>query len=83
MANILIGRAKEQDTLRKALQSDESEMVAVFGRRRVGKTYLVRSFFKENVNLEFTGVQNATLEEQLTAFFFLIKQYTKSSSELT
>ena len=83
MANVLIGREKEQEILQKALLSDESEMVAVFGRRRVGKTYLIRSIFENQIDLEFTGVQNATLEEQMTTFFFLIKQYAKPSTKLT
>jgi len=82
MANILIGRSKEQEILRKALESEESEMVAVFGRRRVGKTYLVRSVLKKRIDLEFTGVQNATQKEQLKAFFFLIEKFAKPSTTL-
>jgi AAA+ ATPase superfamily predicted ATPase len=82
MKNILIGRAKEQATLRKAYESNESEMVAVFGRRRVGKTFLVRSVFEERINLEFTGVQNASLEEQLTTFLFHIQRYSKLGAKL-
>ncbi len=83
MKNILIGRTKEQETLKKAYQSNESEMVAVFGRRRVGKTFLVRSVFEEQINLEFTGVQNATLKEQLTTFLFHIQRYSKLDTKLT
>jgi uncharacterized protein len=41
----LIGRKKEQDVLLKALNSNEPEMVAVIGRRRVGKTFLIRSVY--------------------------------------
>lgn len=38
----MIGRLAEQDNLRRMADSEESEFVAVYGRRRVGKTYLVR-----------------------------------------
>ena len=70
MKNILVGRKKEQAILREAFHTNEAEMVAVFGRRRVGKTYLVRSVFTHQIDLEFTGVQDAPLKEQLKAFFF-------------
>jgi uncharacterized protein len=39
MKEILIGRKKEQEILLKALDSRESEMIAVIGRRRVGKSF--------------------------------------------
>ena len=39
---MLIGREKEKAILLDAFRSDESEFVAVYGRRRVGKTYLIR-----------------------------------------
>lgn len=83
MKNKLIGRRKEQETLLKALNSDESEMVAVFGRRRVGKTFLIRSVFHVKIDLEFTGVQNASRREQLNSFHFLLKNYTKQNTALT
>lgn len=82
MANILVGRKKEQAILQEAFQSKEAELIAVFGRRRVGKTYLVRSVFEQKIDLEFTGVQNASLEEQLTAFTFLIQQYTGKKEKI-
>ena len=40
MSELIVGRKKEQDILLKALQSPEAELIAVTGRRRVGKTYL-------------------------------------------
>ena len=48
--------------------SPEAEMVAVIGRRRVGKTFLVRNTFKDNIIFEITGAQNAPLKEQLENF---------------
>ncbi|MBP5640759.1 MAG: ATP-binding protein [Victivallales bacterium] len=44
----MIGRKSEQEMLLRALSSDESEFVAVYGRRRVGKTYLVRETFDDD-----------------------------------
>jgi uncharacterized protein len=56
----LIGRKKEQDVLLKALNSNEPEMVAVIGRRRVGKTFLIRSVYEDRIDFELTGIQNYT-----------------------
>jgi len=64
----LIGRLEEQKILGQALKSDEAELIAVYGRRRVGKTYLIREFFESHLILEFSGVHNATLKEQLLNF---------------
>ena len=64
----LIGRKKEQKILENALTSSEAEMVAVIGRRRVGKTFLVKSVYTENIDFELTGIQKATNVEQLQNF---------------
>jgi len=66
----LIGRANEQAALAAALDSPEAELVAIYGRRRVGKTFLVREFFKPRADLffEFTGQKDASLSQQLFNF---------------
>ena len=65
MKNLLIGRKEEQAILLKAIQSDEPEMIAVLGRRRIGKTYLIRSVYKDRIRFEISGLQNANLKKQL------------------
>jgi AAA+ ATPase superfamily predicted ATPase len=64
----LIGRIEEKQILEQALKSDEAELIAVYGRRRVGKTYLIRKSFQKHIIFEFSGVHNATLKDQLTNF---------------
>ncbi len=78
----LIGREKEIEVLEEALRSDESEMIAVTGRRRVGKTFLVRSVYENKIDLEFTGVQNAPRAEQISSFHFLLRQYAGEKQDL-
>jgi AAA+ ATPase superfamily predicted ATPase len=63
----LVGRNKEQQLLLQAFQSSESEMVAVLGRRRVGKTFLIKQTFK-SIDFEFTGILHASKQEQLATF---------------
>lgn len=77
----LIGRKAEQAILRKALASEEAEMVAVLGRRRVGKTFLVRSVYAGQMAFEVTGVQYATTEEQLSNFYFQFTAMLGSGDE--
>ena len=49
--NRIIGRDYEQHILQNICGEDEVRLVAVYGRRRVGKTYLVKYFFKEKFDL--------------------------------
>ncbi len=64
----LIGREKEVSYLKDALSSDKSEFVAVYGRRRVGKTFLVRHVFQNGITFQVTALANATMKQQLTNF---------------
>jgi len=79
MKEQLIGRKKEQAILEKALQSRRTEMVAVIGRRRVGKTFLVRSFFEDKFDFEITGIQNAPQKEQLRNFKLQLEKVSKNT----
>lgn len=65
---MLIGREKEQQTLQNLLNSNESEFCAIYGRRRVGKTYLIRETYNYSFTFTHTGVANASKKEQLSAF---------------
>ncbi len=73
MKNTFTGRAKEIQVLQNALQSNEAEMVSVIGRRRIGKTFLVKYVYKNNVAFELTGTRNAPLNEQLQNFIFSLQ----------
>jgi uncharacterized protein len=71
---MIIGRAKEQEVLLDVLDSRESEMVAVIGRRRVGKTFLVRQVYADLIDLEITGIQHASMKEQIQSFTLALKK---------
>src|SRR5579859_4914940 len=64
----LIGRETEKRTLQEALDSQGPELMALFGRRRVGKTFLVRQYYAEYLVFEFTGTRDAKLSQQLQNF---------------
>ena len=65
------GREKEKELLQNIYDSDRAELVAIYGRRRVGKTYLVREFFKnKGIYFEVTGNKGASLKEQLRNFVY-------------
>lgn len=65
---IIVGRQKQIQQLHEALTSNKPEMVAIIGRRRVGKTFLIRNVYEKNLSFELTGVQYATQKEQLQIF---------------
>lgn len=63
-----IGRTEEISVLKEALASNEAELVAVVGRRRVGKTFLIETSYNEEIIFQISGIQNAPMEEQLRNF---------------
>lgn len=64
----IIGREREKRLLDEAFAADRAEFIVVYGRRRVGKTYLIRHSFYERKHTAFfyiTGIKDASLTEQL------------------
>ncbi len=66
----MIGRASEIKRLEKIYCSKEAEFLVIYGRRRIGKTFLIRQFFesKKSPFFQVTGSQMGTLKKQLTHF---------------
>jgi uncharacterized protein len=75
----MIGRNKEIDILTNAYSAQKPELVAVFGRRRVGKTYLIGSFFKGKIDFELTGLKDGTKAQQLRNFAYSLKDAKKTA----
>jgi len=72
----LVGRTSEQRILQETLTSGEAELIAVYGRRRVGKTFLIRQFYKKEIIFELSGVQHAPVQEQLINFRNMLAEKT-------
>ena len=64
----LIGRACECQELQWAMDSKRSEMIIIYGRRRVGKTFLIRRFFNDKYSFHFVGAHKKKKAEQLKYF---------------
>ena len=71
----LIGRAQQAQELNEAVASPAPEMVAVVGRRRIGKTFLVRKIYESRIIFELTGLQNGGKAEQLRNFELAMSRY--------
>lgn len=63
-----VGREKEINLLQGLLEEEESQFVAIYGRRRVGKTFLIREAFNYDFAFQHTGIYGATLREQIDEF---------------
>ena len=72
---MIIGRRKELDAFDRCLQSGRPEFLAVYGRRRIGKTYLVREYFKDGFSFYATGIAQANKRDQLRAFGISLQEY--------
>lgn len=71
----LIGRERETELLQKYYDSQKAEFIAVYGRRRVGKTFMVRKFFKDKFDFYATGIIDGSYEEELKAFNTALTAY--------
>ena len=69
----LVGRESEIKILTDALASPKAELIAIYGRRRVGKTYLVRTIYEKNILFEFTGLNKVGFIEQLENFSLTVQ----------
>ena len=77
----IIGRKQEQKELRRLYESDEAEMVVVYGRRRVGKTYLVNQTFAEDgFDFKVTGLYKKRMAAQLENFTLALREYAGDES---
>lgn len=88
----MIGRKLEFEKLQSAMDKDRAQFIAVYGRRRVGKTFLVNEFFEGNFSFKHTAVSpvdDATQKKkknimklQLQEFYFSMRSYGLDSSEV-
>ena len=65
---MIIGRQNQQQLLLSLLEKEDSQFVAIYGRRRVGKTYLVRETFSSHIVFQHTGLQKVDKKGQLKEF---------------
>ena len=75
LLRMIIGRETEQQKLREAFKSEYSEFAAVYGRRRVGKTFLIRETFGYKFTFQHAGLANADKDSQLEAWMDSLKEY--------
>lgn len=68
MIKNIIGRERELGILRDAFDSPEAELIAVYGRRRIGKTFLIKEFFDGEFDFYATGIYQGKQKEELIAF---------------
>lgn len=71
----LSGRQKEVKLLKNLLKKEQPEFVAIYGRRRVGKTFLIRETYKENIVFECAGLHQKDFGQQLENFWLALLEY--------
>ena len=79
----IVGRKEEKRVLLEALNSGRPELMVIYGRRRIGKTFLIRKLYKDHLIFEFTGMYRASLKDQLYNFHSQIKEKLPSEEVRT
>ena len=77
MKELIIGRETEQQQLQNAYESNESQLVIIYGRRRIGKTFLINHVFKDKFDFKLTGSFKEPKEKQLHNFFVELKRHVE------
>ena len=82
MKDNIIGRIKERKRLQEIYESGKPEFVAIYGRRRIGKTFLIRQLFENEFIFDLTGLANSNTEKQLLNFNIAINHSGNQGFEL-
>jgi len=77
----VIGRNNEKSILTNALKSSRAELIVIYGRRRIGKTYLIREIYKHHILFEFSGLHKVSYKDQLKNFNLTLRSYNKKSKD--
>lgn len=70
----VIGRKYEKEKFKEFYELENSEFLVVYGRRRVGKTFLIREYFADRFFFYLTGLANSTTVQQLANFQITINE---------
>ncbi|MDH4473882.1 MAG: ATP-binding protein [Fluviicola sp.] len=76
------GRKEEIKLLQELLKKDESAFLALYGRRRIGKTYLIREVYKQHLVFECSGLHQRDMSQQLENFWLTLLDTTKTKPEV-
>jgi uncharacterized protein len=76
----LVGRENEIESFKNCLQLSESKLIVVYGRRRVGKTFLIRNMFSSNIVFEISGLHKGTTKSQIKHFSKTLASYGLTSA---
>ena len=83
MKENIIGREQEIEKLENYISSRKSEFIAIYGRRRVGKTFLVKELFENRFAFRVTGKDNVITKEQLASFSFALNDQLGIEADVT
>ena len=77
VCNEILGREEECKRLERCLKEDSAQLVVVYGRRRVGKTFLINQFFDNQFAFKITGIYGETKKTQLRNFSAALNRNSK------
>lgn len=78
----MIGRKRELSAIRDCVEADRSRLIVVYGRRRVGKTFLIRESFDYRFTFTHTGLEKGGYREQLSEFWNSLKRQWKTDCRM-
>lgn len=80
-SSTIIGRATQKKLFEEAIKSSKSEFMVVYGRRRVGKTFLIKNVLGSRIDFEMTGIQDGDMNDQLQNFANKLAEFSEQDIE--
>ena len=80
--DVILGREREIQQLQNCLEARESQLVLVYGRRRVGKSFLINQFFDDRFDFKLVGDNRLTKDEQLFNFSDELKRQSGKNTDV-
>ena len=78
----IIGRNEECERLDECLESNSAQLIIVYGRRRVGKTFLINEYFNYEFAYKITGIYNATKKLQIRNFMIELNNKSEKKYDI-
>ncbi len=75
----MVAREKERKQFNDLVKAQVSDFVVVYGRRRVGKTFLIREHFKQQFAFYTAGLANSNMQQQLVSFYSSLQEYNTAN----
>lgn len=80
--NRIFGRSRECERLDECMRAETAQLIIVYGRRRVGKTFLINEYYENAFAFKMTGTFEGSRKHQLRNFASALRRKTRKKTKV-